>query len=210
MIAIVNEALEHFSAREALLDQSFGEDRHLKTCARLREGRSPVFAFVALDERGNLVGTVRLWLVGDEAGMSSLLLGPLAVSANVRGLKIGDRLMRHALNQAAAHGHGSVVLVGDLAYYARFGFASGKLDRAALPGPFERHRFLGLELAPSQLDQLQGLITAAGFINPAPSVRPAHGFLTASNCARLWCALHQSKSDVQFALSPLGPLTSPM
>ncbi|WP_306146044.1 hypothetical protein [Roseibium sp. MMSF_3412] len=35
MITIVNEALEHFSAREVLLDQSFGEDRHLKTCERL-------------------------------------------------------------------------------------------------------------------------------------------------------------------------------
>ncbi|WP_421983642.1 GNAT family N-acetyltransferase [Roseibium sp.] len=160
MIMIVNEALEHFSARETLLDQCFGEDRHLKTCERLREGRSPVFAFVALDEHGTLVGTVRLWLVGDEAGKPSLLLGPLAVSANVRGLKIGDRLMRHALNQAAAFGHGSVVLVGDLAYYARFGFLSGKLDRAALPGPFERHRFLGLDLLSGRTSALRGELKA--------------------------------------------------
>ncbi|WP_422038118.1 GNAT family N-acetyltransferase [Roseibium sp.] len=160
MIAIVSEALEHFSAREALLDQSFGEDRHLKTCERLRAGRLPVFAYVALDERDNLVGTVRLWLVGDEVGRASLLLGPLAVSANVRGLKIGDRLMRHALNQAAALGHGSVVLVGDLAYYARFGFSSGKLDRAALPGPFERHRFLGLDLLSGRISALRGELKA--------------------------------------------------
>ncbi|MEO0978881.1 MAG: N-acetyltransferase [Pseudomonadota bacterium] len=161
MITIVNEALEHFSAREALLDQSFGEDRHLKTCERLREGRLPVFAYVALDEQGSLVGTVRLWLVADEAGKVSLLLGPLAVSAKMRGLKIGDRLMRHALNQAAICGHASVVLVGDLSYYARFGFASGKLDRVSLPGPFERYRFLGLDLLPGQVASLNGMLRSS-------------------------------------------------
>lgn len=158
MITIVNEALEHFSAREALLDQSFGEDRHLKTCERLREGRLPVLAYAALDARGNLVGTVRLWMVEDAAGLSSLMLGPLAVSPNMRGLKTGDRLMRHALTQAAAFGHGSVVLVGDLSYYARFGFMSGKLDRAALPGPFERTRFLGLDLLAGQVASLKGIL----------------------------------------------------
>ena len=158
MITIVNEALEHFSAREDLLDQSFGEDRHLKTCERLRAGRLPVFAYVALDEQDKLLGTVRLWMVEDEAGLSSLMLGPLAVSASMRGLKVGDRLMRHALNQAAAFGHGSVVLVGDLSYYARFGFASGKLDRAVLPGPFERSRFLGLDLLPGQVSSLKGML----------------------------------------------------
>ena len=159
MITIVSEALEHFSAREVLLDQSFGEDRHLKTCERLREGRLPVFAFVALDARGNLVATVRLWRVEDEAGAPSLLLGPLAVSANMQGRKIGDRLMRHALNQAVLHGHGSVVLVGDLAYYTRFGFAPGKLGRATLPGPFARRRFLGLDHLPGQVASLNGMLS---------------------------------------------------
>ena len=43
--------------------------------------------------------------------------------------------MRHALNQAALHGHGSVLLVGDLPYYERFGFAAGLLDGVGLPGP---------------------------------------------------------------------------
>ncbi|WP_420332823.1 GNAT family N-acetyltransferase [Roseibium sp.] len=172
MITIVNEALEHFSAREVLLDQSFGENRHLKTCERLREGRLPVFAYVALDERNSLVGTVRLWMVKDEAGLSSLMLGPLAVSPNMRGLKIGDRLMRHALNQAAVHGHGSVVLIGDLSYYARFGFCGGKLDRATLPGPYERCRFLGLDLLPGEVSLLGGMLRPSGDADGKPKRLP--------------------------------------
>ncbi|MET1411124.1 N-acetyltransferase [Roseibium sp. HPY-6] len=165
MITIVDEALEHFSAREALLDLSFGEDRHLKTCERLREGQLPVFAFVATDAAGRLAGSVRLWSVADEAGNQSLLLGPLVVCPLMRGLKIGDRLMRHALTQAAVHGHGSVILVGDQAYYDRFGFQPGRLDRVDLPGPFDQRRFLGIDLSVGHLARLDGLLKPAGESN---------------------------------------------
>ncbi|MFN3250966.1 GNAT family N-acetyltransferase [Roseibium album] len=176
MITIVDEALEHFSAREALLDLGFGEDRHLKTCERLRAGRIPVFAYVALDEEGKLAGTVRLWSVQDEGGQSSLLLGPLAVASEFRGRGVGDRLMRHALNQASTHGHGSVVLVGDPAYYERFGFSSGKLERVILPGPFEQHRFLCLDLRPGHIRGLQGALVAAGTVDVKQSLGPEKSF----------------------------------
>ncbi|CTQ59218.1 GNAT family N-acetyltransferase [Roseibium album] len=177
MITIVDEALEHFSAREALLDLGFGEDRHLKTCERLRAGRIPVFAYVVLDEAGKLAGTVRLWSVQDEGGQSILLLGPLAVASEFRGRGVGDRLMRHALNQASTHGHGSVVLVGDPAYYERFGFSSGKLERVILPGPFEQHRFLGVELLPGQLAELNGVLKASGDfqVNASGTADPSRG-----------------------------------
>ncbi len=170
MIDIVEEAPAHAGAREALLDVCFGEARFAKTSERLREGRLPVFAFSALDETGRLVGTVRLWSVADRNGYQSLLLGPLAVAPSCRGQQVGDRLMRHALNQAAVHGHGSVILVGDLPYYSRFGFAAGLLDEVTLPGPVERHRFLGTELAPGHLAGLDGLVTGSGVIDPLSAV----------------------------------------
>jgi len=166
MIDIVDETQGHVCAREALLDLSFGPDRHLKTSERIREGRLPVFAFSALDAGGRFVGTVRLWAVTDRFGQHSLLLGPLAVDPDCRGLKVGDRLMRHALNQAALHGHGSVLLVGDLPYYERFGFAAGLLDGVGLPGPVDTRRFLGLELVPGHLSGLDGTLTAAGVLDP--------------------------------------------
>lgn len=177
MIDIVDEAPAHTGAREALLDLSFGEERFAKTSERLREGRLPVFAFAALDESGKLVGTVRLWSVADRNGFQSLLLGPLAVDPACRGLKVGDRLMRHALNQAAVHGHGSVILVGDLPYYARFGFEAGLLDDVSLPGPVAYDRFLGLEFAPGHLAGLDGVLSAAGLLDlAAPAAAPEELF----------------------------------
>ncbi|MTI42743.1 putative N-acetyltransferase YhbS [Roseibium hamelinense] len=167
MISIVDEAPAHIGAREALLDLSFGPDRTLKTSERLREGRLPVFAYSALDADGRLTGTVRLWSVSDPQGNETLLLGPLAVDPCMRGHKVGDRLMRHALNQAALGGYGSILLVGDAAYYSRFGFEPGLLDDVCLPGPVERARFLAVELAPGHLFGLYGELRAAGFGDPA-------------------------------------------
>ncbi len=166
MIAIAEEVPGHIGAREVLLDRCFGEERFKKTSERLREGRLPVFAFVALDDTGALVGTVRLWAVQDQSGASSLLLGPLAVDPACRGQQVGDRLMRHALNQAAVFGHGSVILVGDLPYYSRFGFAAGLLTSAALPGPVDAGRFLGVEFTSGHLSGLEGMLTAAGQTDP--------------------------------------------
>ncbi|MBO9418204.1 N-acetyltransferase [Labrenzia sp. R4_2] len=183
MIDIVDEAQAHVCAREALLDLSFGLDRHLKTSERLREGRLPVFAFTALDASGKVVGTVRLWAVADRWGHQSLLLGPLAVDPECRGLKVGDRLMRHALNQAALHGHGSVLLVGDLRYYERFGFAAGLLEDVALPGPVDYRRLLGLEIAPGHLAGLEGTLCAAGVLDPIASFSDADDGLVLSKLA---------------------------
>src|ERR1700731_1594234 len=75
-------------AREALLDACFGENRHQRTCQRLRDGRAPAtgLALVALRE-GNLVGTVRLWHVS-AGGIPALVLGPLAVESTSRKLGI--------------------------------------------------------------------------------------------------------------------------
>lgn len=170
MIDIVDEAPAHVGAREVLLDLSFGPDRFAKTSERLREGRLPAFAYSALDEAGALVGTVRLWNVADETGRNALLLGPLAVETRCRSQKVGERLMRHAINQAAMAGFGAVILVGDHAYYQRFGFNTGLIDNLTLPGPVERARFLALELKAGHLAGFAGCLLPTGATDLAQQV----------------------------------------
>lgn len=149
-------------AREALLDASFGEGRHARTCQRLRDGRVPAegLAFTAVHE-GRVVGTVRLWHVS-AGGIPALVLGPLAVEASCRSLGVGAALMNHALAAAKARGHGAVILRGDAAYYARFGFSAEKTGDLALPGPFERERLLAVELRDGALNEAWGMIVATG------------------------------------------------
>ena len=92
----------------------------------------------------------------------ALLLGPLAVDPLQKSAGIGSALMRHAIAEATRLGHGAILLVGDAPYYARFGFSAEKTDALAMPGPFEKHRLLALELQPGALDGAAGVIRAAG------------------------------------------------
>jgi predicted N-acetyltransferase YhbS len=149
-------------AREALLDACFGENRHMRACQRLRDGRVPAegLAFSAV-RQGRLVGTVRLWHVS-AGGTRALVLGPLAVDPICRNLGIGRALTTSALAAAKRLGHGAVILLGDAPYYARFGFSALKTGELSLPGPFERDRLLGVELRDGALDGASGMIVPAG------------------------------------------------
>lgn len=104
----------------------------------------------------------------------ALLLGPLAVEPSLKGAGIGSALMRHVIAEAARLGHGAILLVGDAPYYQRFGFSADKTGMLAMPGPYERHRLLALELEPGVLDGAAGVLKAAGR-KCSPAMRP-HGW----------------------------------
>ncbi len=161
-LAIRVERPSDVVAREALLDACFGENRHGRTCQRLRDGRAPAagLALAAVRE-GTLVGTVRLWHVS-AGGRPALVLGPLAVDPACREFGIGAALMHQALAAARARGHAAVILLGDEPYYARFGFSSDKTGALSLPGPFERDRLLAIEFAEGALDGAAGMILPTG------------------------------------------------
>lgn len=164
-IAIDAEKPADIAAREALLDRAMGPGRRRKASEKLRRGRLPAegLAFVARDGTGRLVGTVRLWNVTvGEGGPSALLLGPLAVEPALKGAGVGTSLMRKAVSEAALRGHSAILLVGDAPYYARFGFSSERTGSLAMPGPYERDRFLALELADGALDGANGVLQASG------------------------------------------------
>jgi predicted N-acetyltransferase YhbS len=171
LFAIRAERGSDVVAREALLDACFGDNRHARTCQRLRDGRTPAegLALSALAQ-DRLVGTLRLWHVS-AGGTRTLVLGPLAVDPTCRELGLGAALMNHALATARARGHDAVILLGDAAYYARFGFSALKTGELSLPGPFERDRLLGLELREGALDGAWGMIAPTGI--PALKARTA-------------------------------------
>lgn len=163
--AITAELPTDAAARDALLDRAMGPRWKKKSSHKLRRGRLPSqgLAFVAKDAAGSVLGTVRLWdVTAGECGPDLLLLGPLAVDPGAKSAGIGSALMRHAIAEASRLGHKAILLVGDAAYYARFGFSAEKTGRLAMPGPYERHRFLALELTEGALDRANGVLRASG------------------------------------------------
>jgi predicted N-acetyltransferase YhbS len=170
MATIRNETTFDIGARERLLDRVWGASRYQKTVERLREGHQPSagLSFVA-EHDGDIAGTVRLWDVCAGPGRPALLLGPLAVDESARSRGIGGALMRRAMAAARRRKHRAVLLVGDAAYYQRFGFSAEKTGALWLPGPYERERLLACALIPGALDGARGLIGATGRRTPAPS-----------------------------------------
>ncbi len=165
VIVITAETAADVPAREALLDRAMGPKRRKKSSEKLRRGRKPSegLAFVARDADGSIIGTVRLWdVAAGEGGFPALLLGPLAVDTSMSGAGIGSALMRLAIAEAARLGHKAILLIGDAPYYSRFGFSAEKTDTLAMPGPYERHRFLALELVDGWLDCAKGVLKATG------------------------------------------------
>lgn len=86
----------------------------------LREAGALVLSLVA-ETKGRIVGQVALSpaMVGAD---KYLCLGPIAVLPECQGRGVGSDLMAHALGVAWAYGRDGVVLMGDPAFYGRFGF----------------------------------------------------------------------------------------
>ena len=171
MISIRNEKTTDVAAREHLLDVAYGRVRFTKPSEQIRRGRQAAdgLSLVAA-ENGRIVGTVRLWHVETSGGAKALLLGPLAVHPDYRCKGLGAQLMQRAIRNARMRGHKAVLLVGDAAYYGRFGFSAEKTGNLAMPGDCPAHRLLALELVEGALDRAQGAIAAAG--KPVSGRRP--------------------------------------
>jgi predicted N-acetyltransferase YhbS len=155
MLAISPEGPSDGPAIEALLDRAFGPDRRRKTSYRYREGVAalPELALVARDRGGGggaLVGAIRYWPIrlGERP---ALLLGPLAIEPARQGQGIGRALAEASLARAEALGWRLVFLVGDPAYYARYGFAvvpAGIAMPGEDPGRLQYRTLAGASLPP--------------------------------------------------------------
>lgn len=158
-IYISKELPTHATAIENLAGEIFGPGRFARAAFRLREGvdSEADLSFVAM-LHNELVGSVKLTriMISDEP---SLLLGPLMVSNKMRNIGLGRELMNRAIFAVKEAGHSSVLLVGDLAYYKKFGFDQVKYGTISLPGPADPDRILICNLDQKSNDQFQGKVT---------------------------------------------------
>lgn len=152
-----------------LHDRVFGPGALTRSAYRVREAAPPFSRFCRTSRvDGRLLAAVRLTeiTIGDKPG--ALLLGPLAVDPAVAGQGYGKALVAAALEAARAGGIRLVVLVGNMPYYGRFGFAPVPPGQIQLPGPVDPARILAAELVAGALAEYRGLIRAV----PGVGVRP--------------------------------------
>lgn len=103
---------------------------------RLRDAGALSLSLVAEDDSG-IIGHVAFSLVTIEGTDNWYGLAPVSVTPDRQGEGIGSRLIKAGLNILKEYGAGGCVLLGEPAYYTRFGFAAHpNLTLAGIPPEF--------------------------------------------------------------------------
>ena len=139
--------------------QAFGPGRFARSAYRVREGIPPVRTLCLCGELdGKLIGGIRFTAIRIGETEGAALLGPLVVDPAEKGKGYGRALVEEGLMRARAEGFALVILVGDMPYYARFGFKPVSPGQIVLPGPVDPARLLALELVPGALAGVKGVV----------------------------------------------------
>ncbi|MFM9899367.1 GNAT family N-acetyltransferase [Sphingorhabdus sp.] len=128
-------------ALNALLDDAFGTDRHMRTAYLLRKGMTAIdHLSCAILDSGVLVASIQCWPVRVDT-TALILVGPVAVATRLQNSGLGKQLMQLMLN-AATPQDPPMVMIGDPEYYGRFGFEAEGTSGWTLPGPWDPRRLL--------------------------------------------------------------------
>lgn len=105
---------------QAFAPMPYGDENDQHIVGRLRDAGALVLSLLAVSGK-TVIGQVALSPATIGSGRY-LCLGPVAVLPEHQGKGIGSDLIHHALGVAQAYGRDGVVLMGNPAYYERFGF----------------------------------------------------------------------------------------
>jgi putative acetyltransferase len=134
-VIIREEAPADIAGIRAVVEAAFSRPDEADLVARLRAEGGSITSLVAADE-DSIVGHVMLSKMA--APFRALGLAPVSVAPHRQRTGIGSALIRSGLEKAAAGGWESVFVLGEPAYYARFGFSAALASGFASPyvGPY--------------------------------------------------------------------------
>ncbi|MGC9505764.1 GNAT family N-acetyltransferase [Baaleninema sp.] len=139
---------------------SNGQEQDFVNQLRHSDNYIPELALVAECDR-QLVGHIMLtrnYINPGRKKNQTLLLAPISVMLEYRNRGIGTQLIRSSFKQAKNMGYRSVVLVGDPAYYHRFGFKKAADFGITHMQDIPEEYVLACELVPNGLDGVRGAI----------------------------------------------------
>jgi len=127
---------------------------------QLRSGANyiPELALVA-EENGKLVGHIMLTkahIVNGANKFVALYLAPISVVFGYRNKGIGSNLIKESFKLAKEMGYTSVLLVGDPAYYHRFGFKAAVTFGIKPTHEIPDENVMACELVPNALKGVGG------------------------------------------------------
>jgi len=132
-------------------EAAFGRESEGRLVDDLRRAGlfSPDMSLVAVAPGGEVVGHVLHSTVDleiDGVPVPCAALAPLAVLPAYQRRGVGTKLVREGLHRLRLLGYRAVIVVGDPAYYARFGFSRELAAAIASPYAGDAHQALELEV----------------------------------------------------------------
>lgn len=137
---------------------SFPTDYEAKLVDRLRDDGDALISVVAVLD-GAVVGHVlfsRMGIVGSTGETQAVAMAPVAVRPDWRCRGVAAAAIEEGLRLCAARDERIVLVLGDPAYYRRFGFTdeAAALIASPWPGP----HFMALALTSGALDGIAGRV----------------------------------------------------
>lgn len=140
---------------------SSGDEQNFVDRLRASGNYIPELALVAEDE-GKLVGHIMLTNTFIETATGPfplLLLAPVAVILERRKQGIAAKLIEESFRRAKTQGHKATILVGDPAFYGRFGFKPAVEFGITNTNEIPNEYVLARELVPDALQNAKGAIS---------------------------------------------------
>lgn len=150
-------AADHAAIRE-VNRLAFGRDAEAALVDRLRTEGWVCVSLVA-EEAGAVTGHIlfsRLPVETSRETLETVALAPVAVRPEAQRRGTGAALVRAGLEACRRRGQTIAIVLGDPAYYGRFGFTAAAAR--PLASPFAGEAFMALELVPGALGGVQGTV----------------------------------------------------
>jgi putative acetyltransferase len=153
MISIRAETSKDIVAIRHVLEMAFGRASEARLVEALRQAHALVTSFVAV-EKEEIVGHIGFsaaLIESAHANANVVALAPVAVLSTHHRRGIGSELVRRGLTQCSQLGHYAVLVLGEPAFYQRFGFVKASLHGILCPFDVPDEAFLVAELFPGSL-----------------------------------------------------------
>lgn len=151
---------------DALLRQAFKGDDEAELVQQLREDGLLTLGIVATDDEGGVVGYAAFSPV-DVGGEDRqwVALAPLAVEEALRRQGLAEKLVYEGLDSLNEFGYAAVVVLGDPAYYQRFGFVPAARHQLTCRWPDTEEAFQVYALAEDALTDADGEVVFSAPFN---------------------------------------------
>jgi putative acetyltransferase len=155
-LIVRSETPEDIAAIRTVQEVAFGQPAEAQLVDDLRTAGDAIFSLVAVDD-GTVVGHVLFSRM--KAPFPALALAPVAVLPEYRRTGFASRLIRQGIARSEAAGWLGIFVLGDPAFYRRFGFDAGKAS--GFISPYAGPHLMVLPLGGKELPTDTGIIAHA-------------------------------------------------